>query len=143
MSLTVNTICAFHSVSYRLTHPGKQGPKEIISYEEALEKVKSEVGDNISLSDACTLCHLGFFVTHKSFDANESMHSFDGNLYYEDGACLTTSGAMIHPSSWMDDGWIIKADPLHIDFKKLIRMHGLSMGSMLVSDSYDQCIIRQ
>lgn len=112
-------------------------------YGEMLNTIQEEVGENFELDDACLLCNFGFFVSNNSLAANESMHGYDDKIYYEDGACLTMSGLLVHPYEWMESGWYIKASPHEVDFKKLSDMHEQSRGCMIYGSSYEECIIRE
>lgn len=98
------------------------------------------VGDNISLKDAVSLSNLGFFISHRNFSKDESMHGYGGKVYYEDGACLNTSGIIEHPLEWMEEGWYIKARPTEVDFTKLYKMHKDSKGLMICGQSYEECL---
>lgn len=111
------------------------------SYVNVISEIKQQAGECVDLNDAIVLCNLGFFMTHSNFDSNESMHYYNGRLYYEDGACLTTSGLIEHPLEWMESGWKIKACPHEIDFDKLKEMHDRAGDKMLSGKSYTDCII--
>lgn len=114
-------------------------------YVNVVDEVKRQVGDDIEFADALTLCHLGFFMTHGSLSSGESMHAYDGKIFYEDGACLSTGGLIENPLEWMETGWRIKACPHEIDYAKLSTMHKNSAGHMLQSaiTTYDSCIIKK
>lgn len=111
-------------------------------YEKLLPDLKGE-GSGFEFKDACILCNLGFFMSHNSLTCGESMHAYFGKIYYEDGACLSTTGILDNPYEWMECGWYIKACPHEVDFKKLKDMHDRSRGMCLSGQSYEECIIKR
>lgn len=110
---------------------------------ETVKELCDSVGDYLSFDEARSLCYLGFFVTHRNLDSNESMHAHNDKLYYEDGACLTATGLDNHPLEWMEEGWRIKYNPLQVDHHALDKMHRDSHGFMCVGQSYEDCIIKE
>ena len=142
MKLSTETLASFSRVSYDIIHPDKDLHKSTDTYKKLLAKVVEEVGDDFGFDDAQNLCYMGFFVTHCNFSSFESMHEFDGNIYYEDGANLTTSGLLLNPFDWMESGWRIKATPDKVNFEKLRNMHEGSKGLMLADSSYEECIMK-
>lgn len=143
MKLTENTISAFRRVNCYGDCNCVKSQANIEEYKSMLKQVMDEVGDEFSFADAKALCHMGFFVTHKNFAASESMHSYGGYHFYEDGACLTTSGMADSPYDWMEEGWYVKVTPDKVDFEKLRYMHRHSRGMCLSGNSYEDCIIKQ
>lgn len=143
MKLTTETMASFSRASYNIIHPDKDLHKSKDTYQKMLAKVREEVGDTFGFEDALNLCYMGFFVTNIGLDSNESMHEFNGNIYYEDGANLTTGGLVDKPYDWMLSGWRIKASPDMVNFEKLHEMHKGSKGYTLTGSSYEECIIKQ
>lgn len=99
----------------------------------------------MNLNEAILSASEGNFITHISFDRKESMHEYDGKLYYEDGADLTTSGFIdaLHQMAWAKEGWEIKYPKERVDSNKLIEMHKDAGHSMLYKQSYEDCIIKE
>lgn len=138
MKLTYQTMFDFRQASRNIIYGGSAISDK---YLEVLDRIKKEVGEIMEFEDACSMCQLGFFMTNVNLESNESMHFYDGRIYYEDGACLSTSGLIDHPLQWMKTGWKIKASPHRIDFGKLAEMHEKSKVKSL-TNSYEECIIR-
>jgi hypothetical protein len=72
------------------------------------------------------------------------MHEYKGNLYYEDGADLTTDGFIetLFHEEWSREGWFIKYSKEQIDEEKLERLHNENKSKMLeYGKSYEECII--
>ncbi|MDF2841783.1 MAG: hypothetical protein K0R00_209 [Herbinix sp.] len=96
----------------------------------------------MTLQEAYASCDAGNFVSHLNFSSNESMHKYDGGLYYEDGANLTTSDFDLSQEEWAQDNWYIKFTQEKVDAEKLRKMHEDSRGYMLQCVSYEDCIIK-
>lgn len=142
MSLSSGTVAAFSRIIGRMTDSPNVFIDNKDEYDKVLEIIRSEVGDNMTLKDARTLCRMGFFITHRNLESNESMHAYGGKYYYEDGACLSTAGILNQPPEWMEEGWRIKACPHEVDYDKLRKMHKESHGLMIPGQTYEDCIIR-
>ena len=87
----------------------------------------------------------GNFVSNKNFSSNESMHEWNNELVYEDGAIL--SGALInimHEEDWSKDGWYIKYTKEQVDRNKLEELHKEFKRCTLSGKnrSYEECIIK-
>jgi hypothetical protein len=99
----------------------------------------------MNLHEACQSAREGNFVSHHSFDYDQSMHEYKGNLYYEDGANLTADGFIekLAREKWSNEGWFVKCSKDLIDKEKLEKLHNESRGYMLNGKSYEDCIIKQ
>jgi len=62
----------------------------------------------MTLQEAFKSCGQGNIVSHSSFDQSQSMHYFNGEFYYEDGACLTGHIAWMESQEWAQQGWYVK-----------------------------------
>jgi len=97
----------------------------------------------MNLNEAIKSAREGNFVSHHSFDYNQSMHEYNGKFYYEDGADLTTSGFIntLQNEKWSSEDWLIKYSKEQVDKEKLKRLHENSKGYMLKdNESYESCI---
>lgn len=142
MKLTSETIFAFNKLNYSIMHVEENRSVDMVEYGRALGEIKREVGSSFDLTDAQSLCYMGFFVQHETFSDDESMHAHGGKLYYEDGTLVASSVTLTNVEHWMLDGWRIKATPDKVDFEKLNSMHKENEGSKLVGRSYEDCIER-
>jgi hypothetical protein len=98
----------------------------------------------MKLLEACQSAREGNFVSHKYFDTKQSMHEYNYNLYYEDGANLTSNGGMefLEKEDWAKDGWYIKYPKEKVDKEKLRKLHDNNNGLMFMDNqSYEDCII--
>lgn len=87
----------------------------------------------------------GNFMTHRGFSSYESMHYFNGELYYEDGAVIN------HHLSWLfenikdfGENWEIKYSADMVDKEKLAQLHNKA-GSLMIShfgESYEDAIMK-
>lgn len=99
----------------------------------------------MNLLEALQSAREGNFVSHHSFDYNESMHEYNGDFYYEDGTNLTVGGFInrLAYEEWSREGWFIKYSKEQIDKEKLKNLHNNSKGYMLNNKSYEDCIINK
>lgn len=141
MKLTTETIFEFNKSSYNIIHRNRRLQDKYEPYDKMLCKVLEEVGDKFDFKDAQVLCYMGFFVSHESFNVDESMHAYQFKLYFEDGKCILNDRCAGSISKWMSDGWYIKATPDKINFVKLYKMHEDSGDYMLKAHSYEECLI--
>jgi hypothetical protein len=98
----------------------------------------------MNLKEACKSAREGNFVSHHSFDYNESMHEYNGDLYYEDGANLTVDGFIdtLEHEEWSREGWFIKYSKEQVNKQRLRELHTNNKGRMLnYNESYENCII--
>ena len=98
--------------------------------------------DNMSFKMAYLLTTLGCFMTHNSFDSEQSMHMWKNSLYYEDGANLTATGFTEDLPKFLEEGWYVKFYPDKVDTVMLENMHTKAQGMMLQGASYEECIKR-
>lgn len=99
----------------------------------------------MNLYEACQSAREGNFVSHNNFSSNESMHEYKGNLYYEDGADLTTNGFIdiLTYEEWAKEGWFVKYSKEKVDKDKLKKLHKNNEGYMFRNNkSYEECIRR-
>lgn len=98
----------------------------------------------MNLSEACQAARDGNFVSHHSFDHKQSMHEYNGNLYYEDGANLTASGFIniLPKEKWSNEGWFVKYSKEMVNREKLKKLHVENKGYMLQDKSYEDCIVK-
>lgn len=98
----------------------------------------------MTLLEAYQECKKGNFVSHKNFDENQSMHEYNNNMYYEDGANLTSGNFDLSNENWAKDGWFIKYNKNEIDLEKLEKKHKDNRHFMLQDgSSYEDCVIRK
>lgn len=140
MRLKSETIFGFNAASYNIVNPTSRLRLATEPYDKMLTKVCEEVGTNFDFMDAHSLCLMGFFVTHRNFNNDESMHGYDRNLYYENGERASTDTVKEKHLSWMKDGWSIKATPDKVNFEKLKEMHEKYMGQRLTNLTYESCL---
>lgn len=98
----------------------------------------------MNLLEACQSAREGNFVSHHSFDYNQSMHEYNSNLYYEDGANLTSDGfiEILEQEEWSREGWFVKYSKEQVNKEKLKKIHENNKGRMLnYNESYENCII--
>lgn len=109
--------------------------KEVFNFTLGLLTVKE-----FCLNDAILLCKCGCFVKHVLFDAEQSMHAFEGKLYYEDGACLSDEFLETLEEAYKY-GWSIKYLPSQVDTHSLYTKHKFANGMMLrQGKSYEDCV---
>lgn len=94
----------------------------------------------MTLSEAIESTSKGNFVAHLNFSRNESMHMYNGQLYYEDGATGDIEG-LLRTVDWAKQGWYIKHSNEEVYQEKLSKMHKDSDGLMLRNGSYEDCIV--
>lgn len=85
----------------------------------------------------------GNFVSNNSFSSEQSMHAFNGDLFYEDGANLTRSGFIteLRKYEWAKDGWYIKHPKEKVNKDKLKDMHNNNQYMLRDGNSYEDCIM--
>lgn len=99
----------------------------------------------MKLKEACQSAREGNFVSHHSFDYDQSMHEYNGNLYYEDGANLTVDGfiSILEKEQWSREGWFVKYSKELVNKEKLEKLHNNNKGRMLnYNESYESCVIK-
>lgn len=96
----------------------------------------------MNLNEAIVMCHKGNFMTHKNFDSNQSMHYYNGSLYYEDGANLDSHLRWMKQEESLQDGWSVKFTSEQVGSQTLSNMHFANRNYMLRSGSYEDCIIK-
>ena len=99
----------------------------------------------MNLSEACQSAREGNFVSHPSFGRGESMHEYNYNLYYEDGANLTHTNFIdeLATYEWAKQGWYIKYPKEKVDIEKLKKMHEINKGRMVRGlETYEDCVIK-
>lgn len=96
----------------------------------------------ISLDAAFKACYEGNFVSNIHLDSNESMHCYNGSLYYEDGANLTANRFNLSAEPWAKDGWYIKHLKCHIDQQKLAELHKEHDGMLPDGVSYECALLK-
>lgn len=94
----------------------------------------------MTLSKAIKCAIAGDFVTNQYFSSDQCMHYYKGNLYYEDGAVVTSE--FLAEQEFAKDGWKVLAISDNIDKVKLKEMHEKSNGCMLSKGSYMDCICK-
>ena len=118
------------------------------------EVVESSLGFNVEDSDICSKkenmefidaicsCREGCFVSNVSLEDFESMHMYEGKLYFEDGSYLDQQPEVAQMwGKWILNGWYIKFTPEQVNATQLAKMHIESKGFLLNNDSYEDCII--
>jgi len=99
----------------------------------------------MTLTEACMSAMEGNFISHKHFDSKQSMHSYKGDLYYEDGANLTLGSGFdyLNHEEWAKEDWYVKFSAEKVDKEKLKELHEKYGNIMLQGDkSYEECIIK-
>lgn len=113
------------------------------------EYSKSELFD---AAKAIAFAKDGCFVTNIHFNSDESMHYWNKNLYYEDGALLNEDYLLhylispLSPESiFVGKVWRIKYTPDEVDKDKLEKMHSEMKDYMLSASNkyktYEEVII--
>lgn len=101
----------------------------------------------MTLDEACKSAREGNFISHVSFDANQSMHEFNGDLYYEDGANLTIGGRLdyiIRKKQWAMNDWYVRYPYIMVDTEKLKKLHDEFGSKMLPTGrNYNECIKKE
>jgi hypothetical protein len=98
----------------------------------------------MTLQEAIQSVREGNFVSHKYFNSKQSMHEYKGNLYYEDGALLTSNNTMewLQREEWAKTDWYIKFSEDKINKDKLKDLHDRFSRTMLpYNSSYEECVI--
>lgn len=98
----------------------------------------------MNLKEAIESSNNGNFVSNEIFSEDQSMHTYNDRLYYEDGANLTDNNfvSTLEHYDWAKQGWYVKFSKEKVDKAKLKKMHEESMGHMLDSNvTYETCII--
>jgi hypothetical protein len=96
----------------------------------------------MTFSEACQSCREGNFLSHTSFDNEQSMHEYRGVLYYEDGAILTNHVDWIDNQDWAKEGWYIKYNKELINKDILKEMHRKNERFLSSDIGYAKCIIK-
>lgn len=92
----------------------------------------------MNLVEACVSAREGNFVTNDYFGPDQSMHYYNGTLYYEDGAVVTDE--FLHSQEFAVIGkWRVSIPKENVDFDKLKAMHKKNGHMMLSSGSYMDC----
>lgn len=96
----------------------------------------------MTLTEAIKKCVIeGCFVTNTYFSEDQSMHYWNGNLYYEDGA-IVQDDWLFEQNFAKGDSWSVCAEGNRVNKEKLASMHSKGRGYMLPADrSYMECII--
>lgn len=97
----------------------------------------------MKLQEAVKSCRDGNFVTHRAFDSSQSMHMYNNELYYEDGANLQNEIDWMMSEKLFEDGWCVKSESKCINKDKLKKMHEENSRYMLRGRSYEECIITE
>lgn len=97
-------------------------------------------------SEAIDSAKEGNFLSNNNFDDKQSMHCYDGYLFYEDGSVLSGSLVNImYDEEWSKDGWFIKYTKDKVNQNKLKEIHEEFKNRMLTMEktyrSYEECII--
>lgn len=94
-------------------------------------KLRSEVvGQNLSRNEALQYAKDGCFVTSQIFSPNQSLHYWEGQFYYEDGAIVTEE--FLDTQDWADAlPWRVIAFKDEVDFALLDKIHKRNRGYML------------
>jgi hypothetical protein len=95
------------------------------------------------LDEAIKAAYEGHFVSNSSFDSKQSMHVYDGHLFYEDGADLTACNFVkeLKTYEWAKQNWFIKYPKERVDREKLRDMHNSRKFMLLGDDNYEDCIM--
>lgn len=110
--------------------------------EKFLALKEINISNEMSLYNALALAREGHFVTNEYFDSTQSLHYWNGKYYYEDGAVVSAS--FLDGQTFATNGnWSIYANKENIDTDKLNNMHNKNKGYMLMSGSYNDCIIKK
>lgn len=93
----------------------------------------------MNLKEALRAVEDGHFVTCSSFSGDESLHEYNGKMYYEDGAVVTEQ--FLEKQEFAKRAtWRIFADKSIVDREKLAEMHRKASGYMLSTGTYNECI---
>lgn len=103
---------------------------------KSVDTLSSLLDEEFDLTTAVALCKAGYFVQHADFSSKESMHYYDGTLYYEEG---TVVSIQFLRDSNLGENWRVKKNPLEINLMKLRDMHIEANGMMLDAGSYEEC----
>ena len=97
----------------------------------------------MTFEEACRAAYDGNFVSNINFSEDQSMHAFNGDLYYEDGPNLTKGNFLdkISKEEWAKKNWYIKYTSDKVDREKLKELHYLFKNRMCHGESYEDCII--
>lgn len=95
----------------------------------------------MTFDEAVRSCREGNFLTNKNFGSDQSMHMYKGELYYEDGCCLTHHLHHLQNEEWFKEGWDIKYPKDRVDTVKLDKIHQENSKYTLFGKSYEECII--
>lgn len=100
-----------------------------------VDSLRQSLDEEFDLTTAVSLCKAGYFVQHVQFSNNESMHYYDGKLYFEDG---TSVNVQYLQEQELFDHWRVKKNPLEIDLIKLRNLHAIAEESIL-EGSFEEC----
>lgn len=94
----------------------------------------------LNLDKALKKARKGSFVSNVYFSEDESLHYWNGNYYYEDGAIVTEE--FLSTQDWANrDSWFVLASRDKVDSVKLDSMHLEANGCMLRNGSYMDSIL--
>lgn len=95
----------------------------------------------MKFSEALDSAKEGNFLTNTYFTEEQSLHFYNGDFYYEDGAVLNDRTLeSIGKDDWAKDGWTIKYPKEKVDTDALYILHVENKGTMLRDKSYEDCI---
>lgn len=94
----------------------------------------------MTLKEALQSAKDGNFVTNEHFDRNQSLHYYNGQFYYEDGAVVTPD--FLYAQDFAVNGaWKISIRKENVNRNKLHDMHENNKGYTLQSGSYHECYL--
>ena len=94
----------------------------------------------MKLNEAFKSAREGNFVTNQYFDSTQSMHYWNGNFYYEDGAVVTQEFLETQEFATNSE-WYVKIPKEKVDVERLNKVHIDSRGLMLYTRAgYEQCV---
>lgn len=92
----------------------------------------------MNLDEALLSAKNGNFVTNQYFDKDQSLHYYNGEFYYEDGAVVTPK-FLRNQNFATNCSWSIAIKNHEIDFEKLKVIHDSNKDYMLIDESYMDC----
>jgi hypothetical protein len=115
----------------------------IINKFKKMNNIKTKNGGKwMTLLEALQACENGDFVSNQYFDSKQSMHEYNGELYYEDGANITNDIEWLEKQAFAQSEWYVKYPKCKIDMEKLTSMHEKHKGYMLQDSTYEECAIQ-
>lgn len=95
----------------------------------------------MKIEEALKLAKEGNFLSNQYFTEEQSLHFYNGNFYYEDGAVLNDRTLdEIKQEDWAKEKWYIKYPKEKVDTDKLLVLHEEGKNRMLQNKSYEDCI---